>query len=60
MSGSNCVNYFWDAILESISKMSFGLPPFSAGLEPRFKSSTTNSLRFKTRPRRDIEPKSYF
>jgi hypothetical protein len=26
-------------ILEPISKMSFGLPPFSAGLGPRFKPS---------------------
>jgi hypothetical protein len=34
------LNFF----LEAISKMSFGLPPFSAGLVPRFKSSTYNSM----------------
>jgi hypothetical protein len=27
-------------LIEPISKMSFGLPPLSAGLVPRFKSST--------------------
>jgi hypothetical protein len=30
--------------LEPISKMSFGLPPLSAGWVPRFKSSTYNSM----------------
>jgi hypothetical protein len=42
--------------------MSFGFPPFSAGLMARFKSTDPPQadLRFETRPRRDLEPKSYF
>ncbi len=35
---------YYTVDLEPFSKISFGLPPLSAGLVPRFKSSTYNSM----------------